>query len=223
MRTTISTSAIAITAVLLASPASAADLGGSTKDAPVNYGVAEGRPITWSGIYGGAAISYGTTTLGTDGDQGGISADGPGFGGRIGADLQRGPIVFGILGDFNYFDQKLELFGTEFASKDWGWDLMGRIGFTGFDNAVLFYGVGGYGQDEFSAACKGCEATIATWKLGAGIEGQLRPNLTLGLEYIHDFHDADDIVKGLEDVADLNGNSVWLRMNYKFNGYTFGN
>ncbi len=221
------TSAIALAAAIMTAPASAADLGRSTKDAPGDYVVAEGRPITWSGIYGGAAISYGTTTLGTDGDQGGISADGPGLGGRIGFDLQRGPIVFGILGDFNYFDQKLELGGTEIASKDWGWDIMGRVGLTGFNNAALFYIVGGYGQDEFSASsavCRGdCSATVATWKLGAGIEGQLRPNLTLGLEYIHDFHDADDIVNGLEDVADLNGNSVWLRMNYKFNGYTFGN
>lgn len=202
--------------------ARAADLGRSAKDSPIDGTYVSDKPISWSGIYVGGAIAQGTTTLGTDGDQGGISADGPAIGGRIGVDIQRGPIVFGLLGDLNYFDQKFELFGTEIASKDWGWDIMGRVGFTGFHNAILFYGVGGYGQDKFSAACGGCDATVGTWKLGAGIEGQLRPNLTIGLEYLHDFHNADDIVNDLEDVADLNGNSVWLRMNYKLNGYTFG-
>ncbi len=211
-----------LAAFITASPVLAADLGGaSTKDVPA----VSGTRISWSGVYVGASVGYGTTTLGTDGDQGGISADGPGLGGRVGIDLQRGPIVFGILGDLNYFDQKLELGGTEIASKDWGWDVMGRVGFTGFDNAALFYLVGGYGQDNFTdhAFCIGsCDTTISSWKLGAGIEAQIRPNLTVGIEYLHDFYNANDIESGLEDKVDLGGDTVWARLNYKFNGYTFG-
>ena len=212
----IATSALAV-GILAATPGSAADLKGSSKDAPVT----ESRTQNWSGVYFGAGCGVGSTTLSAEDSRGGISLDGERCGGRVGADIQRGFLVFGVYGDYNWSNQALEIGPAVLLEQDDDWDIMGRIGIA--DGKTLVYASAGYGEYGFNVPLAGnLDFDVSAWKAALGVEHSIAKNWTLSLEYVHSWLDPDDIIAGASKYVDVNANEVWVRSNYKFNGDTFG-
>jgi opacity protein-like surface antigen len=213
-----SITASAVAALFLASaPASATDLKGSAKDAAVS----ETRTQNWTGVYLGAGCGIGSTTVSAEDSRGGISLDGERCGGRLGIDIQRGFLVVGAYGDYNWSNQALEIGPAVLLEQDDDWDIMGRIGFA--HGNTLLYVAGGYGEYGFNVPlANNYDFDLAAWKAAIGVEHAIAKNWTLSLEYVHSWIDPDDLIAGASDVIDVNANEVWLRTNYKFNGDSFG-
>jgi outer membrane immunogenic protein len=90
------------------------------------------------------------------------------------------------------------------VETDDAWFLGGRVGFSVFNNASLLYVLGGYTwingsvESEHSLDVLGAEVasftieedeTVDGWTLGGGVETLLWENVSLKVEYRHDFLD----------------------------------
>lgn len=210
---------IAALAFFLALPAGAADVNGrgSTKDADAAFDNV--KTYNWSGVYIGAHAGIGNTVIGADDGQGGIDLNGILGGLRVGADIQRGPVVVGVWGEYNWSDQSLELFGTTLLEQTSDWSGNARLGYA--HGATLFYGFGGYGQAEFASGPN--TETAQLWRAGVGIEHKFSNEITFGLEYARNWIDADDLFgEGAEDDLDITEDRVMGVLRYKLNSSTFG-
>lgn len=182
--------------------------------------------INWSGIYVGAQVGHGTSTLSADGDQGGLSLDGLFGGGRVGLDVQKGPLVFGIFGEYNFSDEAIELGGARVLEKTDDWSANARVGYA--HGATLFYLGGGYGQANFDYnfgyGDSGSE-TVDSWNARAGIEHKLTNEFTLGLEGRHDWYDLSSIdgaPSDIDDEIDARRWSIVAVGRFTINSTTFG-
>jgi len=196
----------ALSALLLCSPAQAADV------APAGY--------DWTGFYLGAnaGISWNNSSLDNDiyttgirinelenkidGSQAAFAA-----GGLLGYNYQVDRVVLGIETDFNYLgfsDSNTGGLSGEFSEyttrssfdANWFGTIRGRLGYA-FDN-LLVYGTGGAAYGHMSADGKVTQnyaGDITTWKastdttnwgwtVGAGAEYGI-DNWSLGLEYLY--------------------------------------
>jgi outer membrane immunogenic protein len=223
---------LASTAFLaIAAPAMAADLVRPVAPAPAP--VLTAPADSWTGIYVGAFGGYGwsnygfdlTTTLGPASDSFDIDADGFLGGVAVGADLQLGSsFVLGIMADYYWSGISgsatvTDLFGVLGADLDasidqkQGWDILGRVGFSGGSifgagTSTLFYvlggwshlstdwsyiGAGGLGSSSGSADAEG-------WTVGVGVESKLTRYLSAKLEYRYtNFDDMDFTFTGPGD------------------------
>lgn len=203
--------------ILAAAPALASDLKGFAKDGPASDALTQ----NWTGVYFGAGCGVGSTTLSAEDSRGGVSLDGERCGGRLGADIQRGFLVLGVYGDYNWSNQALEIGPAVLLEQDDDWDIMGRIGIA--DGKTLVYAAAGYGEYSFNVPLAGnFDFDLSAWKAAIGVEHSIAKNWTVSLEYVHSWIDPDDLIAGASKVIDVNANEVWLRTNYKLNGDTFG-
>ncbi len=154
------------------------------------------------GFCNGAAIGN-NPNAGCRNDRDGIS-----YGGRIGFDLQKGPLVFGALAEFgdNRVSDSVTAFSTTPASYtltrsvSWEGGLRGRVGFAARN--TLFYGTGGAGyariRSDFAttntANAFAVTGTRNKWgvQYGGGIEQKISRNFSIGLEYLYHDYDAPD-------------------------------
>lgn len=134
--------------------------------------------------------------------------DGISYGGRVGFDLQKGPLVFGALAEFgdNRIRDSVTAFSTTPASYtltrsvSWEGGLRGRVGFAARN--TLFYGTGGAGyariKSDFStsntANAFAVTGTRNKWgvQYGGGIEQKISRNFSIGLEYLYHDYDTPD-------------------------------
>lgn len=164
----------------------------------------------------------------------GLNSSGVFGGGTVGADLQRGRLVFGVFGDYNISDAKMTA-GADFngdnvfsASIEDGnsWLVAGRIGYLVTDRAML-YGLGGYGQQDvtYKVAIPGdsdhsgsLDTTFSGWVVGGGAEYALSHNVFVGLEYQHFFGGKETLVDdGTHLVTDeLDTDKVMAKVKIKF-------
>lgn len=203
-------------AACVATPASAADLGGASYDAPAS----------WRGFYLGLGVGAGavqnevslTTPLAP------VSAKVDSFGGdgifgtvQLGYDFQLGTrIVAGVFADYDFGDQKAEvsanLGGTGISAslkKKNSWAIGGRVGVTAGN--TLWYVPVGYTQAEIDLSIPGIAGTgfngysknndHSGWFVGAGVETKF-DRLSLKLEYRYSAYDAECLYceAGLVDV-----------------------
>lgn len=155
--------------------------------------------------------------IGIEGDEGKFY----GFGTiEIGADYQfeDTPFLVGILANYD-FNGKSDASASSFAESEDGfitaeveseledtWFVGGRLGFI-FNDTSLIYGLGGYtwakgkvkglngfqffqAGDDFGEVDE--DGNVDGWTLGAGIEQLLTENISLKIEYRHDFLDSID-------------------------------
>jgi outer membrane immunogenic protein len=187
-------SASPLLAPLAVPGAAAADLGGRSKIAHPEP-EALPSPLTWAGLYFGAHVGYGWSSI--DWQEGAFSGnhDGEGLlaGGQIGFNLQRGRLVYGIEADATVgfieggnacCDHSVEAL----------YSLRARAGLATPDNGWLFYVTGGAAwadADYGSAGFGGHSDLHFGWVAGAGIERMLTRNLTARLEYL--YYDFDSL------------------------------
>lgn len=123
--------------------------------------------------------------------------------GRVGFDIQRGNVVFGLVGEFGRSNATSSVsgFSTTPASytitreMDYNANLRARIGYTP-GRTTLFYATGGgaYAKldntfttsntaNSFTSTSSGSDAW--GWTAGGGVEQMIGRNFSVGLEYLH--------------------------------------
>jgi len=188
--------------------------GGASQPA-ARVAVEESAPaVNWSGVYVSGGVGGGSTTLGADNGQGGIALNGIKGDIRVGIDVARGGLLGGIFAQYGISDESLDFGGGGTVDQEDEWAIGARLGFT--SGPTLFYGVGTYGQKSYSAGA--FDETFDAWGLGGGVEHQVAKNISLSLEYVHDWV---DITKYTDD-AKLQDDTVKLRATYRINSATFG-
>ena len=228
----------AAAAVLLATPAFAADLPVEAEPVAPAY-----LPFTWTGFYVGATAGYAwMDTKWTDEDGWYLNdttdLDNEGFlvGGTLGYNVQFGSFVVGVEGDISAVfgsDERVRYpTGEEvFLESETNWlaTLRGRVG-VAFDR-FLVYGTGGFAftdsganWDEASGAQWELDETRVGFAVGGGVEYALTDNWTIKAEALYvDFGDDDADIEnnegGMEDYTmsvDTTGAIARVGVNYKF-------
>ena len=202
----------------------------------------------WTGTYGGIAGGFGWGGSGqTDpgvvlpgpidgGDEdGGHLVRGWLAGVTLGTNLQRGPLVVGVEGDFSWADIKGQsnVCGTPpavphpcGAKLDALGTFRGRAGFaTGPGGNWLLYATGGLAVGHLQAwdALMPASGNVwrAGWTAGVGVETAFAPNWTAKLEFLYvDFGDAHvfDVLPGVPESVSFSTNLVRAGINYRFGG-----
>jgi outer membrane immunogenic protein len=205
--------AAAVGAVVICSPAFAADLPAAQYPPVAPAYVPAPGPYNWTGFYvgvnGGYAFgSSNTTSTFSGGPLGGTTTTAAGNssgvtgGGQIGANYQINAFVVGIEGDFDWSGQQdntTQGCGPSCAflsnSKiEWVSTIRGRFG-AAFDR-ILVYGTGGAAWTSLSQnvtqTLGGVSTTIfdsssvdVGWTLGGGVEAALAQNWTVRAEYLY--------------------------------------
>lgn len=155
--------------------------------------------------------------------------DGAAYYGRIGADIQRGNIVAGLVGEFGKSEitDSVAGFSTTPASYtlsrkiDWEGSVRGRIGYAA--NTTLFYGTagGGYAKiDHLFFTTNTANAFAGRGKQeqfgflgGGGIEQKLTRNISVGLEYMYHQYKDDSYRVRATAGAGISGSPVLLALN----------
>lgn len=177
----------------------------------------------------------------------GVNSHGGIGGGRIGFDVARGKLLFGVFGDYNFTNMQTDVsiagvgnFGLE---KDDEWSVGGRIGYIVAPRTLVYvlaaytqteYNVTGLGSIDFNAIGIGdasvkSGATFDGISVGGGIEFALTSNVFLGMEYAHTFYGEEDILnvysananQGVKITDDLDEDKILGTLKIKLNGSLF--
>lgn len=136
--------------------------------------------------------------------------DGWAYYGRAGFDVQRGPVVVGLVGEFGKSEitDSVTAFSTTPASyvmtREVDWEASARLRAGLAANTTLFYATGGAGYAKINSSFTTTNAANGftsvnedmRWGvlLGGGIEQKIAQNLSFGLEYMFHSYDDDDYV-----------------------------
>jgi outer membrane immunogenic protein len=205
-------SGIALAALAIAAPASAADVpmrGPVYKAAPVSL-------FNWTGFYIGGNAGYGW------GDSDNLAPSGWSGGGQVGYNWQYAPNwVFGLEADLSgsnlsdsnaagapLVNSKVNYFGTARA----------RLGYT--VDRVMVYGTGGlaWAHDRVNDGLVQANGTQVGWTGGAGIEYAFAPNWSTKLELLYADYGNKTYALTTPTRVDLTDNTVKLGLNYRFGG-----
>ena len=124
------------------------------------------------------------------------------FGGvNVGADIQRGKIVFGVFGEYSWSGVESEVgivgLGSEKITEDNSWVVAARLGYLfGSDDRALLYGLVGYGQTDVNYSGLDKDVTFSGLVAGAGGEYALTQNISIGIEWQHFFGGEETIFDG---------------------------
>jgi outer membrane immunogenic protein len=226
---------VALVALGVAVPASAADLG--VRRGPAVAPIAVAPIYNWTGFYIGGHVGwahaehdvvfdpifgFGTVTSG--------SADGFLGGGQVGFNYQVGQFVFGVEGQFSWTDlSRRDTFGIPGVAFDrdvnWLATVAGRLGIA-FGNALI-YGKGGVAFMDWSSSLTVAGLGTASvgdtetgWMVGFGVEYGFTPNWSAKIEY--NFNRFDDVASnffvgsGIHNDVDIH--VVKAGINYRFGG-----
>jgi outer membrane immunogenic protein len=205
-------SGIALAALAIAAPASAADVPAR---GPV-YKAAPGPLFNWTGFYVGGHGGYGW------GDAENLKPAGWFGGGQIGYNWQYAPNwVFGLEADISGSDisdtnvagaplvnSKTNYFGTA----------RGRLGYT--VDRVMVYGTGGlaWAHNRANDGAFLDDQTHVGWAAGAGVEYAFAPNWSTKLEWLYADYGNKTYALTAPTRVDLTDNSLKLGLNYRFGG-----
>jgi outer membrane immunogenic protein len=196
----------AVATMLIAGPASAADLAVRPPPPGAAY-----IASPWDGLYIGGNVGYGETSF----EFPGISFHGNGVVGgfQVGYNKQYGTFVLGLETDFDLTSIKTTNFGVT-DKLPWFGTTRGRVGFL-LNPAWLLYATGGvaYGRLEESGFGASVKVSGVGWAAGAGVQYALTPQWSIGAEYLH--VELDHVISSGGDVTtktDL-GRAT---LNYKF-------
>ncbi len=236
---------VAVAAVGMATPASAADLAARPYVKAPPPAVA--AVYDWSGFYIGGNAGWGQARACLDfvGPGGAFATDGcrdgsgAVVGGQIGYRWQSGGFVFGLEGQGDWANlraSRVSLINpafTERAKVDSIGLITGNIGYA-WNNVLLYLKGGGAVTGSRFDILNGAGTSVASasatrWgaDVGVGFEYGFTPNWSVGAEYDHlfmghnnnSFSVANPIVAGALNRINLDVDMVTIRFNYRFGGY----
>jgi len=180
----------------------------SAADMPVKAPVPKAAklPYDWSGLYLGGHIGYlwGRTRVEEDGvvTEPNASTNGTIGGVLAGYNWQRGPVVFGLEGDFGWTNAHgtgavlppvvITTQAPNTYDVNWTGHIRGRAGYA-FDNWLLFI-AGGFAVADFEFHEGAVTTTVLPppggkyygWSIGGGAEVAITRNLIGRVEYLYD-------------------------------------
>ena len=200
-------SGVALAALIVAVPASAADMAarGQVYKAP-----AAAPLFDWTGFYIGAHGGYGW------GSFGGLDPAGAFGGGQVGVNWQFAPNwVWGVEADISGANLNDSVAGVNVKTDVFG-TARARLGYT--VDRTMFYGTGGFAWADTKASLAGASSSQTNygWVVGAGIEYAFAPNWTAKVEYLHADYGSDTYT-GPGINADLKNDTIKVGVNYLFN------
>jgi outer membrane immunogenic protein len=204
--------------VVIAGPASAADLAVKARPAPAPAYIAS----PWDGLYIGGNLGYGETTFSETVTILGISASaslhGNGVlgGFQVGYNKQYGTFVLGLETDFDLTSIKNTTRGVE-TKLPWFGTTRGRLGFL-VNPSWLLYATGGvaYGRVEDSGPGFSDKVPGVGWAAGAGVQYALTPQWSIGAEYLHVDLDLGSSSGVISSSAKAKTDLGRATLNYKF-------
>jgi outer membrane immunogenic protein len=227
---------VALVALGVAVPASAADLG--VRRGPAVAPIAVAPIYNWTGFYIGGHVGWAQAEhdfvddLGFFGPTAVFSDRADGFigGGQLGFNYQVGQWVFGVEGQFSWTDlSRTDTFGLPGVTFDrdinWIATVAGRLGIA-FGNALI-YGKGGVAFMDWSSALTvpgfgsaSVGDTETGWMVGFGLEYGFTPNWSAKIEYnFNHFEDvANNFFVGTGFHNDVDIHLVKFGINYRFGG-----
>lgn len=203
----------ASTAVLIAGPASAADLAVKAPGAPAYIA------SPWDGLYVGANVGGGQTDFSVTARRVSTSQNDTGVVGgfQVGYNKQYGNIVIGVESDIDLTSIKGTTGGIT-TELPWFGTTRGRAGIL-VTPSVLLYGTGGvaYGHAEVSGPGFSLKLPGVGWAAGAGFEYALGGGFMIGAEYLHvDFDGPSSSAGTFSGSVRANTDIGRARLNYKF-------
>jgi outer membrane immunogenic protein len=216
----------------------ATSFAANAADIPVKGGYYKGPPrsvvsyYNWTGGYVGINGGYmwgSTEFTNAAGTTFGTSPKGWLVGGTIGYNWQKGALVFGVEGDYNWVDldgtDASVVCGTSCAFKNtWLSTARGRIGYA-FDRWLPYVtGGGAFGRVNIGNSSGTVDETKAGWTAGVGVEYAFLGNWTTKIEYLHvDLGTAtcDLSICTTPLNANYTADIVRAGINYKFSGPIF--
>jgi outer membrane immunogenic protein len=200
--------AIAIAAVVAATPAAAADLYGRGPQ----FAAAPFSAYNWNGLYVGVNLGYQWSKVTNWGPS--VQPNGLMGGGQVGYNWQFGQLVLGAEADLQASGAN-DTFAAYKFSNPWFGTVRARAGYA--MNNVLFYATGGlaYGGGKIEFAGLNNTNTHVGWTAGAGVEVGLTPNWSAKAEYL--YVRLDDEAYVLTGVNNGFQSSIFrLGVNYRF-------
>ncbi len=239
---------VAGVALMAGGTAQAADLRMPVKAAPA---VAPAPYFSWTGCYVGPHLGWGWGSKGINGHQpnqgsshfihSNVDSSGAIFGGQLGCNYSlQNAFVIGIEGSVSGADINGFNIGTGCSSQlfrvktDFLASVTGRIGWTGWNPAVLFYFKGGvawaHDRYEHTTSFAVGEQDRTGWTIGLGAEWAFAANWSAFVEWDHyDFGTKSTIIAPFDDpseIANVNISqrieTVRLGLNYRFGGLFLG-
>lgn len=232
---------LAVTALVIAAPAFAADLSPQPAPPPLPF---------WTGFYIGANAGGAIGTASSDFSVAGTtfasvdnSLTGAVAGGQVGYNWQSGPMVYGLEADIQYSAASgtlsapcaaglcgLALTANYKQEMSWFGTVRGRVGYAA--GGWLIYATAGYAYGDLkttaNASAPGATATFSAtdfvdgWTAGGGIEVQVAPQWSVKGEYLFaDFGRANHTVAftglpAITDSANVTLNIVRAGVNFRF-------
>ena len=180
---------------------------------------------TWQGCYVGAQVGYGATNYDTTLDVSGtppfsgtalqvpFSSQGGAVGVHGGCDMQVQKFVFGVFGDYNWLNQKMEVTSPLLAGLgggalnpiarielDTSWTVGGRVGLV-VAPSTLVYGLVGWTRMDTAGGLTllgtvGGNFAVPTFEgmtFGGGIDVEIAKNMRLGVQYRYTHFDRVDV------------------------------
>lgn len=167
----------------------------------------------------------------------GLNSHGVFGGGTVGADIQRGHLLFGVFGDYNISGLKTSIGGSDSADIDIieegdSWVVAARAGYLfGEEKRALLYVLGGYGQTDVTYAGIGTDGgdkdvTFSGFVAGAGGEYALSQNVFLGIEWQHFFGSTETLASATSEnelvsakiTDEMDTDKVMAKLKVKFGG-----
>jgi len=207
----------------------------------------------WSGCYVGVQGGYGATHHDTSINVAGtgtpldgslldipLSSQGGLVGMHAGCDMQVQQIVFGIMGDYNWQSQTMEINSPVLGglipginpiarlAMDTSWTVAGRAGLVVAPNTLVYGLVGWTRLDTGDLTLVGGNLvasvpTMEGWTFGGGVDVALTPNIRLGAQYRYTHFDKSNIAilstpgGSLSLGAQPDMHTVQGRLSYQFN------
>jgi len=184
---------------------------------------ADAPAAKWTGCYVGAQAGYGAThhdtsliLSGTGSPLDGsllelpLSSQGGTIGLHAGCDMQVQQLVFGVLGDYNWLSQSMEINSPVLGAiipglnplarieLESSWTIAARAGLVVAPNTLVYALVGWTRMDTSDLSLVGGNliATVPTlegWTFGGGVDIALTNNIRLGAQYRYTNFDTADI------------------------------
>jgi opacity protein-like surface antigen len=202
-----STAIVSLTAILLASNASATDLKDSRTDFLGLSSAKVDNPF--AGFYGGIHGGGQFVNIDVMDQFDGIGADGLVGGAHAGYNMCSGRVCFGLYGEGGLSNVNVELGGQDALIQDWYAQGGALIGYVAGKSTLISIHAG-YDFSAWSSDFTDANIDVGAYVIGAGVDTMIADHVSLGVKV--DYLIADSVEVESHDVTDYVEKSEGLRV-----------